>query len=357
MEIRLINNQVEWDSALKKANFSHFQQFWHWGEVLKVEGKQLERLAVVENGSIVACAQIEYMALPFGWQYALCTKGPAVMYKVEGSKYKVYELLAKYLKNKNCVFSRFEPAEDLRFKISNFRLVKTIDLSPATTVILDLTKPFDDILAGMEKKTRYGIRQAESKGVIVKQEKNFDLFWNLMQKTSSRQELRLHSKKHYELIFAAPNCRQLTAYKDTTPVAAALFWGEADTFTYLFAASDYVFHDLQAPYLIQKEAILLGQQLGFKKYDLFGIAPPLCHPDIAGGISVQSNATEISRGEPPRNDSKEYEYDRKHQYAGITKFKLGFGGAIESEPGTFDVVLKPGSYWLYSFIRKVRRLV
>jgi lipid II:glycine glycyltransferase (peptidoglycan interpeptide bridge formation enzyme) len=121
---------------------------------------------------------------------------------------------------------------------------------------------------------------------------------------------------------------QLTAYLDRIPVASAFFLGAGDTFTYLFAASDYTYHKLSASYILQWEAIQLAKKLGYKFYDFFGVAP---------GV--------IKDGE--------YVYDHKHRYAGITKFKLGFGGAHQASLGTFDIILDKKKYWFYKTLRFV----
>ncbi len=363
MEIQIITNHNQWNTWFNKAENSPFQQSWEWGEILIAEGKTVERLAVVENGEVLLLAQITYQSLPLSSKYAYAAAGPVFAKNQEsGMKNQGYESLCEHLKKQGCTFFRLEPLHAIQD--TKYQIQKSLDLTPSTTSVLDLRKPFDTLLATMHKNTRYSIRQAESKGVVVKQEKKFDIFWTLMRKTSERNKLRLHGKRHYEIILENKNCAQLTAYKDSTPIATAVFWHFGDTLTYLFAASDYEFHDLQAPYLIQKCAIELAKSLGCTQYDFFGIAPRTCHPDpfaslragSTGGISVQSNETEISRGVAPRNDSKGYDYDRTHKYAGITKFKLGFGGEVVSTPGTFDVVLKKNAYRLYNLLRKIRRL-
>jgi lipid II:glycine glycyltransferase (peptidoglycan interpeptide bridge formation enzyme) len=81
------------------------------------------------------------------------------------------------------------------------------------------------------------------------------------------------------------------------------------------------------------KGIELGKKLGYTQYDFFGIAP-----------------TTI-------DEQGEYHYDQKHQYAGVTRFKLGFGGKIQLTPGTFDIILKPTLYSLYQTVRKLRRLI
>jgi lipid II:glycine glycyltransferase (peptidoglycan interpeptide bridge formation enzyme) len=111
-----------------------------------------------------------------------------------------------------------------------------------------------------------------------------------------------------------------------------VFIGFGNTFTYLYGASDYEFRNLMAPYLLQWEGMEIGNDFGSTWYDFFGVAPRI-------------------------NEGQEYVYDLKHQYAGVTRFKLGFGGVAHQDPGTYDVVVRPFKYVIYQFVRKLRRLL
>lgn len=90
-----------------------------------------------------------------------------------------------------------------------------------------------------------------------------------------------------------------------------------------------------APYLLQWEGMEIGNDFGSKWYDFFGVAPRL---------SAQSQ-------------DSEYNYDPKHQYAGVTRFKLGFGGVAHQDPGTYDMIIRPCTYRLYQLARSFRRLL
>jgi lipid II:glycine glycyltransferase (peptidoglycan interpeptide bridge formation enzyme) len=320
MKIVNITSQVQWDKWLQSHSQNNsFTQSWAWGDVLLSEGKQVERLAIVEGEEVSAQAQIVYSKLPFGWQYAFCPGGP-----VTGEE-KIYETTLDYLKKNNSVFFRVEPEN--KFKILNFKIQKTIDINPPATLVLDLKKTEEELLAGMHQKTRYNIHLAEKKGLQVNNEKNLEVFWALMNKTGSRDKFSLHQKSHYEKVLESPITHQLTAYFNGKPVAVAVFVGFGNTFTYLYGASDYENRDLMAPYLLQWQGIKMGKVGGYQKYDFFGVAPV-----------------------------KDGNYDTKHQYAGVTRFKLGFGGAPCQAPGTLDLIIKSQKYFIYKFFRLLRRL-
>jgi len=159
-------------------------------------------------------------------------------------------------------------------------------------------------------------------------EKDFKNFLYLSKKTAQRDGFRLHESVHYENIINSDLSFQLSVLINNQVIAANLFIGFGNTFTYLYGSSDYTKRDLMAPYLLQWEGIKLAKKLGYKYYDFFGITPK----------------------------EKNCISNKKHQYAGITRFKLGFGGKVKEDPGTFDVLLDKKKYFVYNLLRKVNRL-
>lgn len=333
MEIKPVQNQNEWDNALKKFQGVPFTQSFEWGEILENEGRSVDKLVVQENNVAKLAAQVVYSKLFLGKKYAFCPKGPVGELGLENEELRI---LSEYLKEKGCVFLRVEP--DSKFQIPNSRFVKTVDVNPRATTILDLDKTEDQLLAGMHQKTRYNIRLSQKKGLTVSTQKNWDWFWNLMKETGERDGFRLHGKKHYEAILNSDFTKQFTALANGEPTAVVIGVGYGDVFTYVFGASNYKYREMMAPHLLQYEAIKFAKGAGYKYYDFFGIAPKL-----ESRIKDQ--------------ESSEYEYDRNHQYAGVTRFKLGFGGKVVEKPGTYDLIISSVWYRLYGLLRKIRRLV
>ncbi len=387
MRIEIGTDQKHWDQWLvDNASSGNFTQSWAWGDVLIAEGKKVERLVVVENGEVLAQAQVVYSQIFFSWQYAFCSQGPIISSQFAvhslpagqaGSQ--VYECILKYLENKNCIFFRVEP--ETMVPSSKFAVQKTIDINPSATLVLDLNKSLDGLLGGMHSKTRYNIHLAEKKNLEIKNEKNLEVFWGLMNKTGSRDKFGLHHKSHYEKVLASPMVYQLTAYhrlsgtpphgggEQDKPVACAVFVRFGNTFTYLYGASDYEFRNLMAPYLLQWEGMKMGKKFGCERYDFFGVAPRLNvipatsgNPDnlnvpwIPNQVGNDNGQTGQGSFGALTSQDDSYKYDSKHQYAGVTRFKLGFGGASQQMPGTFDLVIDRKKYFIYGLLRKLRRL-
>ena len=362
MGVKICTNQEAWDSWFAShGSEAPFTQSWEWGEILIAEGKEVERLAVYDGEEVVAQAQVVYSKLPFGWRYAFCPKGPVVSERLKTKDLRLDEAIVPYLKTKKCIFFRIEPSS----LISNIQypISKVVDINPRATTILDTTKSEEELLKVMHEKTRYNIRLAERKGLRIiptasrdpaAAGKDYKILMDLMRATGKRDGFKLHDEEHYRQILVSDFSYQISAQLRTPnsdlsaeasakaglrTIATAIFVGFGATFTYLYGASDYEHRSLMAPYLVQWEGIKLGKELGFKKYDFFGIAP--------------ANESRIKNQE---SRSDQYEYDIQHQYAGVTRFKLGFGGVAHEDPGTFDLIISPGKYMVYQLVRRVKRL-
>ena len=313
-----------------------FCQSFEWEEILSREGKNIERLVVFDDDEPIAMALVEYQNILFGWRYAFCPKGPVFSkkLKVASEKEEAYSAILDYLREKKCIFFRMEPfAIEALIQNSKFQILKSIDVNPRATLILDMNKTPEDLLSRMHQKTRYNINLAQKKNLRVSDDKNADLFMNLMKQTAKRDKFRLHDERHYHEIIFSPLTQQLTVYFESKPIATAVFAGFGDTFTYIFGASDYEYRSLMAPYLIQWEGVKMGQRYGYKFYDFFGVAPRI-----------------------NKQEEKDYTFDSKHQYAGVTRFKQGFGGEYFETPGTFDLEITPWKYKIYKFLRAIRRI-
>jgi len=321
-KIEQINNKNVWDKFVQ-SHFGLFAQSWDWGQILVSEGKKIERLMLKQDGQPSIAAQVVYMPLGLGFKYAFCPKGPVGELSEENLK--VFE---NYFKDKKVLFWRIEPAT----KIENKKITKSRDINPSSTMILNLQKSEEEILAGMHSKTRYNINLSQKKNLEVRNEKNLSVFWELMKKTGERDGFRLHEAQHYQAILSSDFSTQLTVYSHDKAIATMVLVGFGETFTYLFGASDHDYRNLMAPYLLQWNAMMLGKNKCYKFYDFFGVAP-----NVSG--------------------NEHYEYSTEHQYSGVSRFKSGFGADYVEAPGPYDLVIRFKIYQFYLWLRKLRGLV
>lgn len=330
MEIQLVNNKQEWNGWLEKQNsFISFTQSFEWGEILVSEGKQIARVAVIFEGETIAQALLVFSKIA-GFQYAFCPKGPVFKTEASEQEREAMQYIASYVREQGGIFLRVETFS-LQSLVGHEHY-KSIDINPRATTVLNLVYSIEELLLKMHPKTRYNIRLSEKKGIVVESKKDLRVFWDLMQKTGKRDDFKLHDKKHYEAILNSPLTFQFTAYLNDRPIAANFFVKFGRTLTYLFGASDYEHRNLMAPYRLQWEGIKFGKESGCNTFDFFGIAPQL-------------------------GNGSNYDFDPKHQYAGVTRFKLGFGGTVQELPGTYDLIISPLRYKVYGALRTLRRLI
>jgi len=326
MQISVVENEKEWDSKALLCEGNSYLQSWKWGEMLVKSGQKVERILFEKNNSFVL-AQVVVKSLPFGWQYFFCPKG-SLFFGNDANE--IFHEAVKYLASRGIIFLRFEPREI--FKLNDFKIKKAKEINPSATLVLDISPTEEKLLSDMHSKTRYNLRVAQRSGLSVDNKKDFGCFWNLLQKTGARDNFILHPEKNYRSVMDSDAVEQITIRDaEGKPIASGGFIGFGERYYYLYGALDYEKRNLMAPYLLQWSAILRAKKLGYKYYDFFGIAP--------GGYI-----------------ERQYTYDESHEYAGITKFKLGFGGVAKQSPGTFDLIISPTKYNIYGWLRKLRRL-
>ncbi|MFH1286923.1 MAG: peptidoglycan bridge formation glycyltransferase FemA/FemB family protein [Candidatus Magasanikbacteria bacterium] len=325
MEIIMCNNQKEWESFFFLQDRQEFLQSWEWGKFQKSVGNEPIRLRITEDQQVVGQVQGFIQRLGPGFRYVYM---PRIMNYESG----IMDLVFEYAKDQKYAFVRVEPID----RISNFKfqISNSNNRQPKDTLLLDITKEEDEILADMHTKTRYNIRLAIKKGVEVKQEKDAEVFWKLNEETTSRDAFKSHGKEYYEKMLEMDSCHQLTAYFEGSPIASNICIASGDTFTYLHGASSSTSRNIMAPYLLQWEGMKLSKSLGYKKYDFWGIAKP-----IFEDVGMKSCYHGLC-------------WDVTDKWTGITRFKAGFGGVVRSYPEAVDVVLSGWKYKLYSIAKK-----
>ena len=125
-------------------------------------------------------------------------------------------------KKENCIFLRIEPSAAL--PAIHYPLRKVADVQPSQTIILNLEKSEEELLAQMHPKTRYNIRLAEKKAVTVRTvetrhgaSEDFEKFWELMEETVGRDKFRSHGKEYYKTMLDSLDISIPTAPASSPP--------------------------------------------------------------------------------------------------------------------------------------------
>jgi len=306
----------------------HPLQSQEWETARKQMGIETKRI----NGFLLTIHKLPHSKLKIG--YLPRSKMP---------DNQTLEKLYQFGKENNLIFIKIEPYEaNSKLKTQNSKLSQTWSevinkklviskhpLFPSWTQIVDLSKSEDELLKSFHPKTRYNIRLAQKKGVVVKEESNengFKIFAKLYFDTCRRQKYHGHDLNYHKIVWE--NLKDniahiLIAYYQNEPLAAYQIWVYDKIGYYTYGGSSEKYRNLMGANLLMWEAIKLAKKLGAKTFDMWGSLPP--------------------------------DYNQNHPWAGFTRFKSGYGTKFVEMIGSYDLVINPLLYKIYSFIYILRQ--
>ncbi len=247
-----------------------------------------------------------------------------------------WEKLITEGRNNNCLYIKLDVPQC--HKTSNMfkkagkyanRLKRADSVFANETILLDLTKSEDEIMDNMNSKTKSNIKHAWKQGVIVEERNDkgsLEKFINLQKKTAKRQGFYVHPDDYYRTVWDVLKEKDmihlLIAKLPTEQVVAAYILFEyKNIFYYPYGASDYQYREFMPNNLIMWEAIKMGKKRNCKIFDMWG---------------ATSN--------------------KKNDWWGFTRFKLGFGGELVGLPKTYDFVINKPLYPAVTTANKIRWL-
>jgi lipid II:glycine glycyltransferase (peptidoglycan interpeptide bridge formation enzyme) len=247
-------------------------------------------------------------------------------------------------KEEKCDFIRIAPILERNeenekiFKDLGFRQAP-IHIHPELTWELDLSPSENELLMGMRKTTRYLIKQAQrNKEIEIKEENSFEgieKFNQIYQLTKERHGFVPFSFEYLKNEFSAFSKENqvsvlLGKYKgEVVSGGIFIFWQKIGF--YHHGASSQKYPKIPVSYLLLWEAIKKAKNLGCQKFNFWGIAP----------IKISNLKSQIS--------------NLKHPWAGLTLFKIGFGGYKKEYLKTQDLVISK-KYWLNFIVEKLRKV-
>lgn len=364
MEIQEIKNKEVWQNFLLDCKEKSFLQSWNWGEFNKKMGDKIWRFGIYENqelriknqeesevtqGLVGIALAIEIKARRGTFLFvphaplivSVREGGPNVENQELRIKNQVLKILLGELKKiarkEKASFIRIAPAwqrnkENIEvFKNLGFR-ESPIHINPELTWELDIRPSEQELLMQMRKTTRYLIRKAlkNEEIQIVKSQDIQDIkgFNKLYRETKERQHFAPFSFEYLKnefLAFSSDNLISifLGKYKDEIVSSGIFVFWQGIGF-YHHGASSLKYPQIPASYLLLWEAIKTAKERGCEKFNFWGIAP-------------------LDSG------------SRKHPWAGLTLFKMGFGGKTKEYVKTQDLILSQ-KYWMSYFVERLRKL-
>lgn len=265
--------------------------------------------------------------MPLGFTLAYVPKGP--LGEAWGTLWPELDSLCRA---RGAVFLKVEPdlkeeGEEAGNRLEGRFRPSPHAIQPRRTLVVSLEGTEEELLARMKQKTRYNVRLALKKDVVVHPWTDVDAFHEMMQVTSQRDRFGVHSLAYYQRAYALFHplgaCELFVAEYEGQPLAAIMVFSCGKRAWYLYGASSDLERNRMPTYLLQWEAMRWARQKGCTQYDLWGV------PDAD---------LETLEAEFPQ---------RSEGLWGVYRFKRGFGGELRRAAGAWDRVYKPLPYALY----------
>ncbi|MBP7355902.1 MAG: peptidoglycan bridge formation glycyltransferase FemA/FemB family protein [Longilinea sp.] len=316
----------QWDQFLANWPQSHLLQTSAWAVLKQPFGWDVDWVQSADAG-----AQILFRRLPLGLSVAYIPKGP-----VGPDWTALWPEVDQVCRRHGAIFLKVEPdaweseADALTPHLPGF--IPAEPIQPRRTIVLDLSGSEADWLERMKQKTRYNIRLAERKEIIVSADQDLEAFYQLMTTTGQRDGFGVHSfdyyQRAYNLFAPTGQCALLTARYNNQPLAALMAFAQGRRSWYFYGASSDIERNRMPAYLLQWEAMHWAADQGCEVYDLWGV------PDEAESV-LEAQFTERADG-----------------LWGVYRFKRGFGGQLLRTAGAWDRVYQPALYRLYDWYRR-----
>ncbi len=319
-----------WNTELTRHG-GHLLQSWQWGEFKGRHGWEAERIRVKQPAG-TAMAQVLFRHRgPVSIGYI--PRGPVLA----GERATLFEALVKEVdavcRDRRAISLLVEPDGRLglsgTYKAAGF--VRSWDaFQPVRTVKVPL---LDDqaLLDQMHQKTRYNVRLAQRRGVVVERrdgdEDAINTFYELLADTAQRNEFGIHQWSYYADFMRIFGERALLLFAviDGTIAAGLIVARFAHEAIYMYGGSSTAFRAHGAAFLLQFEAMRWARDQGCRRYDLWGI--PLQDP----GSSEDARRMAGTHGD---------------DWRGLYNFKVRFGGEIVSYPSPMERRYHPVLSWL-----------
>jgi peptidoglycan pentaglycine glycine transferase (the first glycine) len=333
---------TQWDAFVAYQPHGHILQTWTWGVLKSQFGWTADRVAVTRDDRIVAGALVLFRPLPLRLgTLAYIPKGPLLDFDDDDTTSEVLRGLDRLLKRRRAILLKIEPdrVDDPAYVDQLVQLgfrPSPQTIQPPRTIVIDIARSDDEILAAMHQKTRYNIRLAAKKDVIVREAQAGDLpaFNTLMQTTGARDGFFVHAAEYYEAVYRlfvpTGKAKLFVATYQAQVIAGIFVFAQGDRAWYFYGASGEAERQRMPNHALQWAGMQWAKSLGCKEYDLWGV------PD-------EDEAT-----------LEAHYLERHDDLWGVYRFKRGFGGRLTRFAGAYDRVYDPLLYKAYELYLKSR---
>jgi lipid II:glycine glycyltransferase (peptidoglycan interpeptide bridge formation enzyme) len=276
---------------------------------------------VFDDGGV---AQVLVRDLPLGLTFAYAPRGPLAIGPIADA----IAALRAELARQRCVALLCDPevpdsADLLRAARRAGARPSPVYVQPRRTLLVDPGIDPDALLASMRKKTRQYIRKAERAGVLTEETDDLARFHRLLRIVGERDRFAVHSLEYFERLREGlgEKLHVLMARIGTEDVGALMLARMAERAWELYGGWSGTHAEDRPFYLLKWRAIQRMRQLGVERYDMWG----------------------ISDSDDPRDP-----------LAGVTEFKLGFGGDVVTWIGALEVPVRRSLFPLWQLAGRRR---
>lgn len=326
----ILSSDQEWDTFLALFPNAHLLQTSAWSQFKGDFGWSSARIIADNCG-----AQVLFRNLPLGYSIAYIPKGP-----VGGHWEQLLPELDTVCRQHKAIMLVIEPdCWEPSFEADIFSHLDGIfteehTIQPRRTILVDLVPDEELFLSNMRQKTRYNIRLAEKKGVLVSESHDIEAFYAMMQTTGDRDGFDVHQMRYYLEAYTTfsplGQCILLEATFEDQPLAALMAFARGERAWYFYGASTDQERQRMPTYLLQWEAMRWAKAKGCTTYDLWGV------PDF------------------DEAHLEAYFTERKDGLWGVYRFKRGFGGRLVRATPAMVKVYRPLLYRLYRLLTRQR---
>jgi peptidoglycan pentaglycine glycine transferase (the first glycine) len=355
-----------WNSVISKLPSPHFLQTYEWGQVKAKYGwtplyavwtdpdkffilKNTDNWSLNPDQVVGAALILKRQIINNGFAARLAVlyspKGPSLDWTNGSLQNRVLNDLQGFARKQGAVFLKMDPdvvlgtgiphGEDEVMDNGGKAVMSELQRSGwryssdqiqfKNTILIDLKLSEEEMLARMKQKTRYNIRLAGKKSVVVRIGTLEDLgaLYKMYAETSVRDGFVIREEGYYQMVWGTfmsseePTCEPLIAEVDGEPVAAIFVFYFAGRAYYVYGMSRDAHREKMPSYLLQWEAMKRAKAKSCTAYDLWGA------PEV---------------------------FDESDSMWGVYRFKEGLGGKIVRTLGAWDFAPNPFWYKMYSEI-------
>lgn len=231
------SNLEKYNEFLKKHNRCNFQQSVEWGKVKSPAWKNEIVLAEDKEGNIIGSISILIRKIPIFGNLMYSSRGPVCDIHDKEVMTQLTEGLKELAKKYNAFVLKIEPdiksddqefrkiVTELKYKIKDDAKNFSEEIQPRYVFRLDIKgKTEDEIFKAFHQKTRYNVRLATKKGVVVKKGTREDLkdFHEIMKVTGKRDDFIIRPLEYFQKMYdelGEEHVRLLMAYYENKPIS------------------------------------------------------------------------------------------------------------------------------------------